>query len=110
MAEYFEIDDVIDPADTRRWIEQLFDEACEVAAVGSTRPGKRRPNIDACVIRAGARQAPAEHRTPGNELGPRSGERLGGSHGPGRRRYPRMREACGPAGDEAHFVAADRRL
>ncbi len=27
MAEYFEIDDVIDPADTRRWIEMLFDDA-----------------------------------------------------------------------------------
>src|SRR6516225_11984766 len=25
MAEYFEIDDVIDPADTRRWIELLFE-------------------------------------------------------------------------------------
>ena len=26
MAAYFEIDDVIDPADTRRWIGMLFDE------------------------------------------------------------------------------------
>jgi acetyl-CoA carboxylase carboxyltransferase component len=44
MASYFEIDDVIDPADTRRWIATLFD-----AADGSwwERPGKRRPNVDA---------------------------------------------------------------
>jgi acetyl-CoA carboxylase carboxyltransferase component len=40
MAEYGEIDDVIDPADTRRWIAQLFDQP-------RPREGKRRPNIDA---------------------------------------------------------------
>jgi acetyl-CoA carboxylase carboxyltransferase component len=44
MAAYGEIDDVIDPADSRRWIAQLF-------ADGSggwwKRPGKRRPNVDA---------------------------------------------------------------
>ena len=44
MASYFEIDDVIDPADTRRWVRLLFD--------GDTggwwqRAEKRRPNIDA---------------------------------------------------------------
>ena len=44
MASYFEIDDVIDPADTRRWIATLFDER---APRWSERPGKRRPNIDA---------------------------------------------------------------
>ncbi len=41
MAAYFEIDDVIDPADSRRWIATLFD---------SPRPegtGKRRPYVDA---------------------------------------------------------------
>jgi len=27
MASYFEIDDVIDPADTRRWVATLFDDA-----------------------------------------------------------------------------------
>ena len=32
MAEYFEIDDVIDPADTRRWINQLFDEPSDPGA------------------------------------------------------------------------------
>ena len=26
MAAYFEIDDVIDPADSRRWIATLFDQ------------------------------------------------------------------------------------
>ncbi len=40
MAEYGEIDDVIDPADTRRWIRMLLDER-------PPRTGKRRPNIDA---------------------------------------------------------------
>jgi acetyl-CoA carboxylase carboxyltransferase component len=45
MAAYFEIDDVIDPADTRRWVRTLFDG---VAGSGDWRahPGKRRPNID----------------------------------------------------------------
>jgi acetyl-CoA carboxylase carboxyltransferase component len=38
MAAYFEIDDVIDPADSARWIATLFD--------GPT-PPKRRPYIDA---------------------------------------------------------------
>ncbi len=40
MATYFEIDDVIDPADSRRWIKTLLDER-------PRRDGKRRPNIDA---------------------------------------------------------------
>jgi acetyl-CoA carboxylase carboxyltransferase component len=43
MASYFEIDDVIDPADSRRWIRMLLDEP------GSRwweRPGKRRPNVE----------------------------------------------------------------
>jgi acetyl-CoA carboxylase carboxyltransferase component len=43
MASYFEIDDVIDPADSRRWIRTLFDPA---APGWWERPGKRRPNID----------------------------------------------------------------
>jgi acetyl-CoA carboxylase carboxyltransferase component len=43
MASYFEIDDVIDPADTRRWIATLFDEA---APRWWEMPGKRRPNVD----------------------------------------------------------------
>jgi acetyl-CoA carboxylase carboxyltransferase component len=44
MAAYGEIDDVIDPADTRRWLELLFD-----AHTGEwwQRPGKQRPNVDA---------------------------------------------------------------
>jgi acetyl-CoA carboxylase carboxyltransferase component len=43
VAAYFEIDDVIDPADTRRWIRTLFDDA---APGWWETPGKRRPNVD----------------------------------------------------------------
>jgi acetyl-CoA carboxylase carboxyltransferase component len=44
MAAYGEIDDVIDPADSRRWIETLFDPP----AVGwRSRSGKKRPNVEA---------------------------------------------------------------
>jgi len=45
MASYFEIDDVIDPADTRRWVRLLFDAGDDDAWWQQT--GKRRPNIDA---------------------------------------------------------------
>jgi acetyl-CoA carboxylase carboxyltransferase component len=41
IAEWFEIDDVIDPADTRRWITGLVASAPPVE-----RTGRRRPNID----------------------------------------------------------------
>ncbi|MBV9412256.1 MAG: biotin carboxylase [Acidimicrobiia bacterium] len=41
-ATYFEIDDVIDPADSRRWITA----ALESAPPPSPRTGKKRPNID----------------------------------------------------------------
>jgi len=44
MAAYGEIDDVIDPADSRRWISTLFDDA---SGEWWQRPGKRRPHIDA---------------------------------------------------------------
>jgi len=44
MAAYGEIDDVIDPADSRRWIGTLFSEA---ATEWSQRPGKKRPYVDA---------------------------------------------------------------
>ncbi len=44
MAAYGEIDDVIDPADSRRWIGQLFSEH---SGEWWTRPGKRRPAVDA---------------------------------------------------------------
>jgi len=44
MASYFEIDDVIDPVDTRRWIATLFDDA---SPAWWQTPGKRRPNVDA---------------------------------------------------------------
>jgi acetyl-CoA carboxylase carboxyltransferase component len=43
MAEYGEIDDVIDPADTRRWIATLLDEQ---QAAKKGRRSKRRPFID----------------------------------------------------------------
>jgi acetyl-CoA carboxylase carboxyltransferase component len=41
-ATYFEIDDVIDPADSRRWITA----ALESAPPPPPRTGKKRPNID----------------------------------------------------------------
>ena len=44
MAAYGEIDDVIDPAETRRWIATLLDGH---APPWWERAGKRRPNIDA---------------------------------------------------------------
>ena len=44
MAAYGEIDDVIDPADSRRWVSTLFDRS---AQSWRTRPGKKRPNVDA---------------------------------------------------------------
>jgi acetyl-CoA carboxylase carboxyltransferase component len=42
VASLFEIDDVIDPADSRRWLTAVFD------AAGDPRPrtAKKRPNID----------------------------------------------------------------
>jgi acetyl-CoA carboxylase carboxyltransferase component len=41
-ASFFEIDDVIDPADTRRWVTALLDSA----PPAPQRAGKKRPNID----------------------------------------------------------------
>jgi acetyl-CoA carboxylase carboxyltransferase component len=41
-ASYFEIDDVIDPADTRRWILTVLDSA----SPAPPRAGKKRPNVD----------------------------------------------------------------
>jgi len=43
MAAYFEIDDVIDPADSRRWIAMLFEDDVRDPA----RQTKRRPYVDA---------------------------------------------------------------
>ena len=43
-ASYFEIDDVIDPADTRRWLTTLFDAAPETHRSRATR--NVRPNVD----------------------------------------------------------------
>ena len=42
VASHFEIDDVIDPADSRRWISAILDAAPPPAP----RAGKKRPNID----------------------------------------------------------------
>ena len=42
VASYFEIDDVIDPADSRRWITTILD----AAPPPQPRAGKKRPNID----------------------------------------------------------------
>jgi len=44
MAAYGEIDDVIDPADSRRWIATLFDDG---SGEWWRHAGKRRPQIDA---------------------------------------------------------------
>jgi len=44
MAAYGEIDDVIDPADSRRWIAMLFDGS---RPQWWDRPGKQRPHVDA---------------------------------------------------------------
>jgi acetyl-CoA carboxylase carboxyltransferase component len=41
-ASYFEIDDVIDPAETRRWISAILKSSPPVPQ----RVGKKRPNID----------------------------------------------------------------
>jgi acetyl-CoA carboxylase carboxyltransferase component len=41
-ASHFEIDDVIDPADTRRWLAAILDSSPEPPP----RLGKKRPNID----------------------------------------------------------------
>ncbi len=43
MAAYGEIDDVIDPADSRRWIATLFDHP---VTAWRERAAKRRPNVD----------------------------------------------------------------
>jgi acetyl-CoA carboxylase carboxyltransferase component len=47
VASFFEIDDVIDPVDTRRWITTIFDASPEThrAATDPSAP-PRRPNID----------------------------------------------------------------
>jgi acetyl-CoA carboxylase carboxyltransferase component len=44
MAAYGEIDDVIDPAESRRWISMLFDEG---RSEWWRRAGKKRPHVDA---------------------------------------------------------------
>jgi acetyl-CoA carboxylase carboxyltransferase component len=45
MAEYFEIDDVIDPADTRRWVAMLFSDRDAPPPPAAGR-AKRRPHVD----------------------------------------------------------------
>ncbi|MBG7604922.1 MAG: biotin carboxylase [Actinobacteria bacterium] len=47
VATHFEIDDVIDPIDTRRWITTLFDASPEThRSVVDPQSPPRRPNID----------------------------------------------------------------
>ncbi len=47
VASFFEIDDVIDPVDTRRWITTLFDAGPDThRAAADPRAPSRRPNID----------------------------------------------------------------
>ena len=58
MASYFEIDDVIDPADTRRWVRLLFDSGDDgwlVAAAGSA-PSQYRRLVIQLSVSAAARQ------------------------------------------------------
>lgn len=42
VASHFEIDDVVDPADSRRWITAIL----EASPAPQRREGKKRPNID----------------------------------------------------------------
>jgi len=42
VASHFEIDDVIDPAESRRWISAIL----QAAPPAPRREGKKRPNID----------------------------------------------------------------
>ena len=49
MAAYFEIDDVIDPADSRRWIATLFDDDGRHDGARRdwrSRHAKKRPYVD----------------------------------------------------------------
>jgi acetyl-CoA carboxylase carboxyltransferase component len=46
VASYFEIDDVIDPADTRRWISTLLSSAPPCPDLPTDGHPKRRPHID----------------------------------------------------------------
>ena len=47
VASFFEIDDVIDPADTRRWITSILDAAPEThRAAVDPQAAPRRPNVD----------------------------------------------------------------
>ena len=41
MASHFELDDVIDPAETRNWVSSALKSVPK-----RTRSGKKRPNID----------------------------------------------------------------
>jgi acetyl-CoA carboxylase carboxyltransferase component len=45
-ASYFEIDDVIDPAETRHWLVTLLDAAPETHRASVPPDTTRRPNID----------------------------------------------------------------
>jgi acetyl-CoA carboxylase carboxyltransferase component len=45
-ASHFEIDDVIDPAETRRWLVTLLDAAPETHRASVPPDTTRRPNID----------------------------------------------------------------
>ncbi len=46
VASFFEIDDVIDPADTRRWITTVLDAAPETHRAADPSALPRRPNVD----------------------------------------------------------------
>ena len=87
MAAYFEIDDVIDPADSRRWIATLFDHP-------------RRPSP----------QSAGPTSTPGSAF-KKSADRLADPGGvtTGSAAGPQLRGSGSPsASDEAHFRRARR--
>ena len=94
MAAYFEIDDVIDPADSRRWIATLFDN--DAADNG------RRPDKD-----AGPTSTPGDPAARHGICGPAGGP--GRESRPGSAAGPQLRGSGSPsASDEAHFRRARR--
>ena len=65
MASYFEIDDVIDPADTRRWIRMLFDAGDDDAGgSGREAPPQHRRLVSAAPGARPATRSPLGRQRP----------------------------------------------